>query len=40
MRNEGLRSTDCKDVSTIAEEGLNIDNGDNIVEVPRTEDYI
>lgn len=34
MRNEGLKSTDCRDVSTAAEEGL-VDNGDNIVEVPR-----
>ncbi|KAG1850819.1 hypothetical protein DFJ58DRAFT_793205 [Suillus subalutaceus] len=43
MRNEGLKSTDCRDVSPTAEEGLDIDNGDgdNVVEVPRTEeDYI
>ncbi|KAG1809582.1 uncharacterized protein BJ212DRAFT_1378402 [Suillus subaureus] len=39
IRNEGLKSTDYRDASTTAEEGLNIDNGDNVVEVPRTEDY-
>lgn len=35
MRNEGLKSTDYRDVSTTAEEGLVVDNGDNIVEVLR-----
>ncbi|KAG2141384.1 uncharacterized protein EDB93DRAFT_631916 [Suillus bovinus] len=35
MRNEGLKSTDYRDVSTTVEEGLHIGNGSNIVEVPR-----
>ncbi|KAG2340469.1 hypothetical protein BDR05DRAFT_966731 [Suillus weaverae] len=38
MRNEGLKSTDYRDVSSTAEEELNIDNEDNVVEVPRTEE--
>ncbi|KAG1730074.1 hypothetical protein EDB19DRAFT_1741540 [Suillus lakei] len=38
MDNEGLKSTNHGDVSTATEEGLNIDNGDNVVEVSRTQE--
>ncbi|KAG2353811.1 hypothetical protein BDR07DRAFT_1553702 [Suillus spraguei] len=37
LHNQGLKSTD---VSMPPEEGLDIDNGDNIAEVPRMEDCI
>ncbi|KAG2743603.1 hypothetical protein P692DRAFT_20810135 [Suillus brevipes Sb2] len=35
MHNEGLKSTDYRDVSTTAEEGLVVDNVDGVVEVLR-----
>ncbi|KAG1730559.1 uncharacterized protein EDB91DRAFT_784285 [Suillus paluster] len=35
MYNEGLTSTDQRDMFTITEEGRNIDNGDDIIEIPR-----
>ncbi|KAG1794930.1 hypothetical protein EV424DRAFT_1547816 [Suillus variegatus] len=37
MHNEGLKSTDYRDVSMTAGEDSNIDNDDNVAEVPRTE---
>lgn len=35
MHNEGLKSTNHRDVSATAEEGLVVDNADDVVEVPR-----